>query len=107
MAIDMDFVALSMAAEIVMVFDDQDARSRPLRAIEMRRRKAADAAPDNNQVIWIVYCVDLLDCERSVAQGMGVFKRSRMTASHAGTRRRIIAWLILRRRRSGPVPLDH
>ena len=95
MAIDIDFVAFGVAAEIVMVFDDQDARFGSRRAIEMRRREAADPAADDDQVIGIVSRLDVLDGECTVAQGMGIFKRSGMAAAHAGALRRIVTGLVL------------
>ena len=48
----MKLIALGVAAEVVVIFDDQDARlgSRNL-AKEMRRGEPADAAPHHHQIV--------------------------------------------------------
>src|SRR5262249_43555146 len=51
-AIDRELVTLGVAAEIVMVVEDEDARVLArCAAVEPRRRKPADAAADHDEVI--------------------------------------------------------
>src|SRR5205823_12294769 len=44
------FVSLGMAAEVVVVLDNQNARIRILLAIEMRGRETADPAADDDEI---------------------------------------------------------
>jgi hypothetical protein len=51
LAAQVELVALGVAAEVVVVVEDQDPRAGPRGAVEMRRRQAADAAADDHQVV--------------------------------------------------------
>ena len=53
LAAEVVLVALGVAAEIVVVVEDQDARAGPRGAVEVRRRQAADAAADDDQVVGL------------------------------------------------------
>ncbi|MCY1451185.1 hypothetical protein D9M71_680400 [compost metagenome] len=46
-----ELIALGMAAEVVVVLEDQNLRSRVFLAVEERCRQAADAAADHHQVV--------------------------------------------------------
>ena len=95
-AVDLDLVALGMAAEIVVILDDQDARVRLRLAVEVRSGQPADPAADDDQVIGIVDALGMLDPQRAVAKRMRIFEGSGMAAAHTGADRRIIAVRILR-----------
>ena len=51
------FIALGVAAEVVVIVEDKDFRIRARKlAVEMSRGKAADAATDYDQIIRFVVC---------------------------------------------------
>ena len=52
--IDVELVALGMAAEIVVIVEDEDARGRAGAAIEPGRCQPADAAADHDQVVALL-----------------------------------------------------
>ncbi len=53
-AIERELVPLGVAAEIVVIVEDQDAGGRPGAPVEPRRRKPADAAADHDEVVGFV-----------------------------------------------------
>ena len=68
-----EFVALGVSAEIVVVIENEDASLRARRlAIEVRRREAADAAADNDQIVGFagVFGLARRVPERAVAQAV-------------------------------------
>jgi hypothetical protein len=88
-----------MAAEIVVIVEDQDFGVGLRGAIEVRRRQTGNARAHHHQVIRRV---DILRRPRrlpefSVAQIMGGFEGTGMAAAHSGALGRIIAGAILRR----------
>src|SRR5258708_30039119 len=89
-----EFVALGMAAEIVVVVENQNARLvSHLLAIKIRRGQAADATAHDDQVERLfVFCglVPLLP----VPQGGSRFPRAVVAAAHASLCRWIIAGLL-------------
>ena len=97
-AVHVELVALGVAAEIVVVLDDQDLRTGPRGAIEIRRRQPADAAAHDDEVVALVR-VDQrcrLGPEIAVAHFMRRLERAGMAAAHAKPRRRIIVRRVLR-----------
>src|SRR5262249_30800515 len=52
--VDRELVALGVAAEIVVVIENEDTRKRISLAIEPRRGEAADAAADHDQVVILL-----------------------------------------------------
>jgi hypothetical protein len=91
-----------MAAEIVMIIQDQDARrGAGARAIEMRRREAADSAAHNHEVVTLAcFHRDSRRLpERAVAQGVSGIERSGMATAHTGKGGRVVAGRILRKLR--------
>ena len=93
-AILAELVALGMAAEIIVVVQDQHARLRPRRAIEMRRRQAADAAADHDQLVARRLVRRLVGGgpERAVPQAVRGFERAGMAAAQAVQKGRVRGW---------------
>ena len=91
-------VALRVAAEVVVVVEDQDAgvriRARP---IEVCGRQPADAAADNHEIVRFARIDRAAGPrpERSVAQRVRHVERSVVAAAHAGQRRRVVAGSVL------------
>ncbi len=50
-ALWMEFIAPRVASEVVVVVKDEDARTRHVLAIEIRRRETAHPRPDDDQVV--------------------------------------------------------
>ena len=94
-----------MAAEVVVVVEDQNPRARSGLAIEVGGGQAADPGADDNQIISFTGVRRSVPAspEVAVAQLVRILKRTWMTAAHAGQRRRVIACRFLRpaRRRQG------
>src|SRR6516164_11857492 len=86
-----ELIALGMAAEIVVIVDNENAgvRPHPL-TIKPCRRKPADAAADHDQVVVLLDC-RVVDAEALAFAGesMRNFERTGMLAAHAGQSRRI------------------
>ena len=91
-AVVAEFIALGVAAEIVVIVEDQHARAAPGAFQEIvGRAQAADAAADDHQVIGLVEARGGRQIHATaVAQLMRHFERSGMVAAHSGQRRRII-----------------
>ena len=84
-----------MAAEVIVVFKDKNAGFFAGRlAIEMRSRKATDAASHNDQVVSFAGVFRLAGRipEGTVTKAVGNIERSGMAAAHACERRGIVAW---------------
>ena len=95
MAVEIEFVALRMAAEVVVIVENEDAaRAAGMLAIEMRGGKTRDARAHHDEIVSFAG-IDGGGRGLSVAQGVGGFERSGMTAAHAGEERRIVAGRIL------------
>src|SRR5215469_8542598 len=95
--VEVEFVALSVSAKIVVIVENQNAGGRSgMLPVEIGRGKAADPATDNDQVILFsgLHGLACFFPEAAVAQGMRYFKRTGMAASHAGEGRRIVAGAI-------------
>ncbi len=93
-----EFIALGVAAEVIVIVEDQDFRVGPGGAIEMRRRETGNAAAHHDQV---VNGIDIFGLARglpeiSVTQFMRDFERAGMAAAHAGALGRIVTRLVLR-----------
>ncbi len=90
---DAEFVAFGVSSEIVVILEDQDAGLGTVRlAIKPRRRQAADAAADHDEI------ESLLDREAGdvirlalATDLMGDLEGSGMAAAQAGQCRRIVA----------------
>ena len=90
---DAEFVALGVSAEVVVVFEDEDARVRAgVLAIEMRGGEAADAAADDDEVVGFAGVLRRAGRfpERAVAQAVRGVERAGMAAAQAGERGRIV-----------------
>ena len=81
-----------MAAEVVVVLDNQNARIRILLTIEMRGRETADPAADDDEIKFLSSLNRRRGClpKISVAQGVSSFKGTDMAATKPGKYRRII-----------------
>ena len=104
-AIEREFVALGVAAEIVVVVEDQDAGGWLGAPVEPRRRKPADAAADHDQIVGFL---DRQAVDGKLAafarERMGDLERAFMLAAQPGQRRRIACRLrrnLRRRRQAG------
>ena len=97
-SVDIELVALGMAAEIIVVFENEHARLFTCGLMEKsRRRKPADTPSNHDQIISFS-CVDGLagvSPEAAVAQAMRNLIRSIVAAAHAMKCGRIIARLVL------------
>jgi hypothetical protein len=89
-----------MAAEIVVVVENEDAGVRPPRPVEMPGREPADAAADDHKIVSLAALGDRagLRPKVAIAQAVRDLERARMTAAQPGEDRRIVARHILRRR---------
>src|SRR5882757_9899749 len=95
----MEFIALGVAAEIIMIFQNENLRAFACAlAVEMRCSQAADSPSHNNQVIFFSKLCGSgrVFPECSVTQAVGNFKRSWMASAQAGRNGRIVARVILR-----------
>src|SRR5262249_7366800 len=83
-----------MAAEVVVIVEDEDAGvwSGPL-AIEPGGRQAADAATDDDKIVMFLGRNPLDRKRLAFAQCMRGFERPRMMPAHSGEGRRIKRWL--------------
>src|SRR5882724_7707215 len=99
MAVQVEFVAFGVTAEIVMIVENEDAAmGLGLCAIEVRGGEAADAAADDDQVVFFAR-IGGRGPGRAVAQCMSVLEGASMTAAQAGEQRRVIAEGVLGGRR--------
>ncbi len=95
----MEFVALGVTAEIIVIVEQKDAAAAAaLRAVEMRGGKPADAGADDDEIVALAGVLERWR-RLAVAQRVGSLEGARMTAAHAGEERRVIAGRILSRRR--------
>src|SRR6267154_5684198 len=95
----MEFIALGVFAEIIMIFQNKNLRAFACAlAREMRSSQAADSPAHNNQVIFFskLFGSRRVFPECSVTQAVGNFKRSWMASAEASRNGRIVAGLILR-----------
>ena len=93
MAVDGELVALGVAAEIVVVLDDQDLRRVAMRlAVEPGRGKAADAAADHHEIVFLLDRlageVEFLALARQPVRHL---EGAGMAAAQPGQRRRVVA----------------
>ena len=88
-AIEPKFVALGMAAEIVVIVEDEDARRRVGAAVEPGRRQPADPAADHHEVVALLDRQPAEGERPAVAQLVADLERAGMMAAHPGERRRI------------------
>src|SRR5713101_7588220 len=95
----MEFIALGVAAEIIMIFQNKNLRAFARAfTIEMRCSQAADSPSHNNQVIFFSKLCGSRRVfpECSVTQAVGNFKRPWMASAEASRNGRIVVLLILR-----------
>src|SRR5262249_4401106 len=102
-AIERELVALSVAAEIVLVVEDQDARRRPgSAAVEGGGSQAADARADDDEVVALLDRQpvegEVLAFPRLRVCGL---ERARVLSAQSGERRRIAQGLRRDLRRRG------
>jgi len=99
--IDLKFVSLGVAAEIVVVLKDEHPRSFTRSGMEEPcRRKAADAAAHHDQVVTLTGALGLpgMGPECTIAQLVCDLKRARMAAAQSMSGRWIVSGTILRSR---------
>ena len=86
-----------MAADIVVIVENENAGIRPPRAVKMRGREPADAAADDDQIIVFAGRGDRARVlpKIGVAQRVRGFETARIVAAQPGQRWRIIARRIL------------
>src|SRR5581483_6920576 len=79
-----ELVALRVSAEVVVVVEDEDAGARPLHPVEVRRREAADAAADDDQIEALAGVDRRAGAgpEPAVAKRVRRLERPGMTAAH-------------------------
>src|SRR6202789_456281 len=94
MAVQVEFIAFGMAAEIVVVVEDQNAAVGLLCAIKMRGGEAADAPSDHDQVVFLAGTRGGRPA-LAVAQRVSVLEGAGMAAAHAGEQGRVVAGSIL------------
>ena len=86
-------IALGVSAKIIVVVEDEDALARARHfPIKMRGRKAADAAPNDDEIesfTGVLRSSGIIP-EGSVTQRVRRIERARMTASQSGNGRRIV-----------------
>ncbi len=85
-----ELVALRVAAEVVVVVEDQDARRGPARCGRRRRRQAADAAADHHQVVALAGR-GAVELEPAVPQAMRGLEGAVVAAAQPDQRRRVVA----------------
>jgi hypothetical protein len=87
-----EFVALGVAAEIVVVVENEDFGVRVAVLIEQGGAQPADAAAHDDQIVSLAgrACQRLADLF-AIAQGVGDLERAGVGAAHAGAQRRIEA----------------
>ena len=111
---ELELVALGVAAYVVVIVENENARIRLPGAIKMCSREPADAAAYDDQIIVFAGRCDRPGArpETGLAQRMRGLEAARMAATQPSQRRRIIAGGILcrgflRRRRSGERGRNH
>ena len=94
-AVDVELVALGVAAEVVVIVEYQHAAARRAGAEEMRGCQSADAGADDDEVERLAGLGDRSVERTRIAQCVRCFERARVTAAHAETLRRVVAGAIL------------
>ena len=95
--IELELVPFSMAAEVVVILQDQNSRVGPGVQIETCGGKTADPATDDHEIILLDRGGNRGDMDPTVTQGMRHLKRARMIAAQTHQCGRI-GQLVLRRR---------
>ncbi len=89
-AVQVEFVAFGVAAEIVVIVEDEDAALRLACAIEVGGGEAADAGADDDQVVFLAG-IGGGGPGFAVAQSMSILEGTGVAAAHAGEQRRVVA----------------
>ncbi|MNN37053.1 hypothetical protein D3C81_1509800 [compost metagenome] len=90
-AAGLELVALGVAAEVVVVLDDQDARLRMLLAVEPGGRQPADAAADHHQVVLFLHLqAGGVECLLLPAHLVRHLEGARVAAAQAGEGGRVV-----------------
>src|ERR1700733_9854521 len=90
----MKFIATSVAAEVVVVLEDQNPRVRTgMAAVEVSCGEAADPAADDHEIVGFASALRLGGRvpKRTVAELMRDFKRAGMTPAKSGESGRLVA----------------
>ncbi len=93
-AAQIEFVAFGVAAEIIVVVEDENAAVARVRAVEMRGGETADAPAHDDEIVFFAR-VRRRRRGFAVAQCMSGFEGARMTAAHAGEQRGVVAGRVL------------
>ena len=97
LAIVLELVALGVAAEVVVVLENQDTGVRAsLLAEEIGRRQTTEAGTDDDQIVGLAGVLRLIK-RHPVTGGVRRLERARMRAPHAGAGRRVVARRLLGR----------
>ena len=93
MAVNGELVALGVAAEIVVVLEDQDLGRIAMRlAIEPRRGKAADAAANHDQIVFFLdRLAGKIELFAFARQAVRHLEGAGMAAAQPGQSRRVVA----------------
>src|SRR6516225_6502238 len=86
-----------------MVVENEDACVLAPRAVEVRRREPTDSAAHDDQIVAFTGLRDLIPLRPkiAVAQAVGGLEAADVTAAQSGQCWRIVARVVLRRRRRG------
>jgi hypothetical protein len=90
MAVQVELVALGVAAEIVVIVEDEDAALRLACAIKVSGGEAADARADDDQVVFLAG-IGGGGPLFAVAQSMSILKGTCVAAAHSGQQGRVVA----------------
>src|ERR1700730_5676467 len=98
MAVQVEFVAFGVTAEIVVIIENEDAAAGlGLRAVKVRGGETADACTDDDQVVFLAG-ITRRRPGLAVAQRMSVLEGAGVIAAQAGEQRRVVAEGVLGRR---------
>src|SRR5882672_12148450 len=94
----MKFITFSVAAEVIVIFEHENARfGAEAFAEKIRSREAADAGAHDNQIVVLAGSCGFACSvpEGAVAKAVRDFERAGMAAAKAGGVRRIVAGRVL------------
>ena len=100
LAVDLEFIALGVTAEIIVVVEQQDPRLGVRGPVEVGGRQAADPGPDDDQGVFLAD-VDRLRQALAVAQLVEDLEGADVAATQPGQGGRVVPGKVLRRHRRG------
>ncbi len=98
-----ELIALGMAAEIVVIIENENARRCVHGAVEVCSGEPADATANDDEIVDLIRIGDLaaLGPEITIAQTVSALEASGMISPQTRQRRRIVSGSILRDRSAG------